>query len=343
LEIIAGEQRGKKHYLAGKQPGAFHQLILFDKVKTERKYFLKTKIWLALFAVYIVWGSTYLAIRFTVETIPPFFQAGVRFLIAGVILYVWRRMAGDPAPSRRQWLSAFIIGSLLMAGGNGLISLAETNVPSGIAALLVATIPMFMVLVEALRPGGVRPTLGQVFGLLVGFSGVVLLIGPVEFGGLREFSLLSGSIALLAAFLWSLGSIYSRNTDLPDSTLLLTGMEMLLGGLVLVAGSAVKGEFAQFQISAVSLRSVLGLVYLITIGSLVGFTSYAWLLRNAPISLVSTYAYVNPVVAVFLGGIFAQESLNSRILIAALIIVSSVILVSTAKKPIASPKLEEAI
>jgi drug/metabolite transporter (DMT)-like permease len=329
--------------LVGNQPGVFLPLIHFEKFETERKYFLKTKIWLALFAVYIVWGSTYLAIRFTVETIPPFLQAGVRFIIAGAILYAWRRSAGDPAPSRRQWFSAFVIGVLLMLGGNGLISLAETNVPSGIAALLVATIPMFMVLVEALRPGGVRPTLSQVIGLLVGFSGVALLIGPVEFGGSREFSLVSVSIALLAAILWSLGSIYSRNTDLPDSTLLLTGMEMLLGGLALMAASAIKGEFAQFQISAVSLRSVLGLVYLISIGSLVGFTSYAWLLRNAPISLVSTYAYVNPVVAVLLGGIFAQETLNSRILIAALIIVGSVILVNTAKKPIAYPEPEEVI
>ena len=299
---------------------------------------MKTKIWAALLAVYIIWGSTYLGIRFAVETIPPFLQAGVRFLISGLFLFAWRRMSGDPAPTRKQWISAFVVGSLLLLGGNGLISVAETSIPSGVAALLVATIPMFMVLVEALRPGGVRPSIGQVLGLLVGFSGVALLIGPAEFGGVREFSLVSGGIALLAAFLWSLGSIYTRNADLPKSTLLFTGMEMLMGSLGLFLASGLKGEFAHFQIAAVSTHSLLGLLYLITFGSLVGFTSYAWLLRNAPISLVSTYAYVNPIVAVLLGGLFAQETLSPRILVAALIIVGSVVLVNLAKKP--APALE---
>lgn len=293
---------------------------------------MKIKIWAALLAVYIVWGSTYLGIRFTVETIPPFLQAGVRFLISGAILFIWRRMAGDPAPTRGQWKSAAIIGGLLLLGGNGLISLAETNIPSGVAALLVATIPMFMVLVEALRPGGIKPTLLQALGLLIGFGGVVILIGPTEFGGVREFSLLSGGTALLAAFLWALGSIYSRNADLPDSTLLLTGMEMLAGSLGLFIVSALFGEMAHFQIAAVSSRSLYGLLFLISFGSLVGFTSYAWLLRNAPISLISTYPYVNPVVAVFLGGLFANETVSPRIFIAALVIVGSVVVVNLAKK-----------
>ena len=301
---------------------------------------MKTKIWAALIAVYIIWGSTYLGIRFAVATIPPFMQAGVRFLISGALLFGWRRLAGDTAPTRRQWFSALVIGSLLLLGGNGLISLAETSIPSGVAALLVATIPIFMVLVEALRPGGIRPTAGQVFGLLVGFSGVALLIGPAEFGGVREFSLLYGGIALLAAFLWSLGSIYTRNADLPESTLLFTGMEMLMGSIGLLLASTLKGEFTHFQITAVSTSSLLGLLFLITFGSLVGFTSYAWLLRNAPISLVSTYAYVNPIVAVFLGSLFAQESISPRILLAAAIIVGSVFVVNLAKKTVS--KIEPA-
>ena len=294
---------------------------------------MKTKIWAALIAVYIVWGSTYLGIRFTVETVPPFMQAAVRFLISGALLFIWRRMAGDPAPTRNQWKSAAIVGGLLLVGGNGLISLAETSIPSGVAALLVATIPMLMVLVEALRPGGVKPTLWQAVGLLVGFSGVVVLIGPAEFGGVREFSILSGGTALFAAFLWSLGSIYSRNADLPNSTLLFTGMEMLAGSLGLFIVSALMGEFSHFQIAAVSMRSLLGLLYLISFGSLVGFTSYAWLLRNAPVSLISTYPYVNPVVAVVLGSLFARETLSPRIFIAALVIVGSVVVVNLAKKP----------
>ncbi len=299
---------------------------------------MKTKIWAALLAVYFVWGSTYLGIRFAVETIPPFLQAGVRFLIAGAFLFIWRRMAGDPAPTRNQWKSALIVGSLLLVGGNGLISLSEKSIPSGVAALLVATIPMFMVLVEALRPGGVRPTPGQIVGLLIGFSGVIILIGPAEFGGVREFSLVSGGICLFAAVLWSLGSIYNRNADLPQSTLLFTGMEMLMGSLGLIIVSALKGEIGQFQISAVSSQSLMGLLYLITIGSLVGFTSYAWLLRNAPVSLVSTYAYVNPVVAVILGSFFAQEKMTLRILLAALVIVGSVVIVNLAKKPAGQAK-----
>jgi len=301
---------------------------------------MKTKIWAALVAVYIVWGSTYLGIRFAVETIPPFMHAAVRFLISGVILFIWRRLAGDPAPTRRQWRSALIVGTLLLVGGNGLISFAETSIPSGVAALLVATIPMFMVLIEALRPGGVRPTFGQVVGLLVGFSGVVLLIGPTEFGGVREFSLLSGGIALLAAFLWALGSIYNRNADLPKSSLLFSGMEMLAGSLGLLIVSALQGEFTHFNIAAVSTNSLLGLLYLICFGSLVGFTSYAWLLRNAPVSLISTYPYVNPIVAVLLGSLFAGETLSPRILLAALIIVGSVVFVNLAKKP--APRLAEA-
>ncbi len=294
---------------------------------------MKTKIWAALLAVYFVWGSTYLGIRFAVETIPPFLQAGVRFLIAGTFLFSWRRMSGDPAPTRNQWKSALIVGSLLLVGGNGLISLAETSIPSGVVALLVATIPMFMVLVEALRPGGVRPTRWQVIGLLVGFSGVVILISPAEFGGVREFSLIGGGICLSAAFLWSLGSIYNRDADLPNSTLLFTGMEMLMGSIGLLIVSVVKGELTHFEISSVSITSLLGLLYLITVGSLVGFTSYAWLLRNAPVSLVSTYAYVNPVVAVLLGSFFAQEKISLRILLAALIIVGSVVIVNITKKP----------
>jgi len=295
---------------------------------------MKTKIWAALIAVYLVWGSTYLGIRFAVETIPPFFQAAVRFLIAGTFLFIWRRMAGDPAPTRSQWKSAAIVGGLLLVGGNGLISLAEVTIPSGVAALIVATIPMFMVVIEALRPGGARPSRGQVFGLLVGFGGVALLIGPSEFGGgARGFSLVGGGIAISAAFLWALGSIYNRNTDLPESTLLFTGMEMLLGSLGLFIVSGLLGEFGQVHLAEISTRSWLGLLYLITFGSLVGFTSYAWLLRNAPVSLISTYPYVNPIVAVFLGSLLAQEALNGRILLAALIIVGSVVIINTAKKP----------
>jgi drug/metabolite transporter (DMT)-like permease len=295
---------------------------------------MKTKIWVALIAVYIIWGSTYLGIRFAVETIPPFMHAAVRFLISGTLLFVWRRLAGDPAPTRNQWKSAIIIGLLLLVGGNGLISFAEQTIPSGIAALLVATIPLFLTLIEALRPGGAKPGGLQILGLLIGFGGVALLIGPAEFfGATHEFDPAGIGICLLAALLWASGSIYNRSADLPQSTLLFTGMEMLMGSLGLLVMSAATGEFGRLNVAAISTRSLLGLAYLITFGSLVGFVSYGWLLRSsAPVSLVATYAYVNPIVAVLLGSWLAQEALNARILAAALVIVGSVVLINSSKQ-----------
>ncbi len=290
---------------------------------------MKTKIWIALLAVYIIWGSTYLGIRFAIETIPPFLQAGVRFFISGLILLIWRWQAGDARPTRRQWVSAGVVGTLLLVGGNGLISYAEQTVPSGIAALLVATIPLWMVLIEALRTGGGRPSLLQVLGLLLGFIGIGILVGPSELlPGHATFDLAGVLLCLSAAFLWSLGSIFSRNADVPQSTFLFTGMQMLVGSLGLLLVSAALGEFGRFDPGGVSLRSLGGLAYLITFGSLGGFVAYGWLLKNAPISLVSTYAYVNPIVAVFLGNLLAQEPLNGRILAAAGIIIGSIALIN---------------
>jgi len=295
---------------------------------------MKTKTWAALLAVYVIWGSTYLGIHFAIETIPPFLHAAVRFVLAGSLLFIWRRAAGDPAPTRNQWRSAAIVGLLLILGGNGLISWAEQTIPSGIAALLVSTIPMFMVLVEALRPGGVRPGWVQITGLLLGFGGVALLIGPAAIGGgAGQLNLVGVFVALFAAFLWSLGSIYNRGADLPKSTLLFTGMEMLAGSLGLFVLSAASGEFVHFNIAAVSMRSLLGLAFLVTFGSLVGFVSYGWLLRNAPVRLVATYPYVNPLVAILLGAWLAQESLTLRTLIAALVIVGAIVLITQVKAP----------
>lgn len=304
---------------------------------------MKTKIWLALLSLYIVWGSTYLAIRFTIETIPPFLSAGMRFLVAGTILMIWRRAVGDATPTRRQWRSTTIIGILLLLGGNGLVSFAEQYVPSGIAALIIGTVPMWLVLIEALRPGGVKPNWQAILGLVVGFGGIFLLVGPTELTGntnsLNSFGI--GAV-LLAAFLWSVGSIYSRSADLPSSSLMATGAEMLTGSLVIIGFSGLVGEWNGFDITAVSTRSWLGLLYLITFGSLVGFVSYIWLLKHARVSLVATYAYVNPLVAVFLGAWLADEIINARILIAGLVIIGSVVLINQTKSKTAEVQTQAA-
>lgn len=294
---------------------------------------MKTKVWIALLALYIVWGSTYLAIRFSVETIPPFLHAALRFLISGAILYIWRRAAGDSLPTKSNWKATAIVGTLLLLGGNGLVALAEKNVPSGIAALVISTSPFWLVLFESLRAGGTKPNWQSLVGLVIGFGGVFLLIGPAEItGSEQQLNTFSVILLLIAPFLWSLGSIYARGADMPKSTLMSTGMQMLMGSVALFIVSIVTGELNGFNFGEVSLRSWWGLAYLITFGSLVGFVSYGWLLHNAPVSLTSTYAYVNPVVAVILGWLLADESLDARILLASAIIIGSVILINSARQ-----------
>ncbi len=304
---------------------------------------MKTKTWIALLAVYIVWGSTYLAIRFTVETVPPFLSAGIRFLVSGAILFVWRRAAGDALPTARQWRSTAIVGILLLLGGNGLVSFAELHIASGIAALILGTVPLWLVLIEAIRPGGVRPTPLAILGLLIGFGGIYLLVGPEDLGSTTlQFDAFGIGTIMLAAFLWSLGSIYSRGADMPSSSLMATGAEMLTGGIVILAFSGLVGEWRGFDFTTVSTSSWIGLTYLIAFGSMVGFVSYIWLLQNAPVSLVATYAYVNPLVAVFLGAWLANETLNARILVAALIIIGSVALINQTKRKPKKPQPEKA-
>ena len=295
---------------------------------------MKSKIWLALLALYIVWGSTYLGIKVAIETIPPFFHASIRFLISGMILVIWQRSAGHAMPTRKQWVSAAIIGTLLLLGGNGLVSWAEQFIPSGIAALIIGSMPMFLVVAEALRPNGVKPTWRAIIGLLIGFVGIFILVGPAEISGSSTKLNTFGVIALLGACVtWASGSVYSKTADLPKSSLMNTGAQMLMGSFSLLIVSLLTGELHGWDIAAVSSRSIYGLTYLILVGSLVGFASYGWLLQNAPISLVATYAYVNPIVAVFLGNWIGDEPLEPRIWIAAAIIIGSVIFINTGSKP----------
>lgn len=315
--------------------------ILSDKVRASWRR-MKTKLWTALLALYIVWGSTYLAIRFAVETIPPFLHAALRFLVSGAILFTWQRLSGEPAPTKGNWKATAIVGTLLLVGGNGLVSLAEKNIPSGIAALVISTSPFWLVLFESLRAGGTKPNWQSLIGLVIGFGGVFYLIGPAEItGGEHQFDSFSLILLLCAPFLWSLGSIYARGADMPKSTLMSTGMQMLMGAVSLFIVSVLTGELNGFNFGDVSMRSWWGLIYLITFGSLIGFVAYGWLLHNAPVSLLSTYAYVNPVVAVFLGWWLANENVDARVAVASAVIIGSVIFINWArqlggKKPNAS-------
>lgn len=293
----------------------------------------KLTIWIALLVVYIFWGTTYLAIHFAVETIPPFLMSGTRFLLAGAVLYVWRRLAGDPAPTRGQWLRATVVGLLLLVGGNGLLSLAEQNIASGISSLIIGSVPLWMTSFEALRPGGVRPNILGVIGLVFGFGGIALLVAPSLMSGNAANSHPLGVITLLfAAFFWSLGSIYNPHAHLPDSSLLSTGMQMLGGGAGLCLTGTLTGEWHQLVLANITTRSWLAVIYLALFGSLAGFTAYAWLLRSAPVSLVATYAYVNPLVAILLGSLFAQETLTLHVLLSALIIIGSVVLINASRR-----------
>jgi drug/metabolite transporter (DMT)-like permease len=290
-----------------------------------------------MIAVYIVWGSTYLAIRYAVETIPPFLMAAVRFLIAGAILYIWRRLAGDAPPTRIQWRSAAIIGLFLLLGGNGGVVWAEQRVASGIAALIVGSAPLFMVLIDALRPGGHRPNWQTGSGVLIGFLGITLLIAPSQLAGNHlELDNVGVSVLILASVFWAVGSLYNRSAQLPGSPLLGTGMEMLAGSAGLFVVGTLTGEWSRLNLATISPASLWGLLYLITGGALVGFAAYTWLLRVAPTPLVATYAYVNPLIAILLGSLVAKEALTPRLLIAALVIISSVAIINTgrAKAPV---------
>ena len=294
---------------------------------------MKITTWISLLLVYILWGSTYLAIRYAVETIPPFLMAGTRFLAAGLIMHVWRRAAGDPAPTRNEWQSTAIIGLLLLLGGNGMLSWAEQNVPSGVSALLIGSVPLWMAAIEAVRPGGARPNWLGILGLVVGFGGIALLIGPDLAGGSKAaLHPLGIAVLLFASLSWSLGSIYSRHAELPRSALLSTSMEMLVGGAALIMLGSATGEWRLLALPAVALRSWLGLVYLVVFGSMVAYTAYTWLLRNAPLPLVSTYAYVNPLIAILLGSLLAGELLTARILAAAFVIIGSVVVINLSRR-----------
>ena len=286
------------------------------------------RIWLPLLIVYLVWGSTYLGIRLAIDTIPPLLMAGVRFSVAGAILYAFSIGRGETQrdrPGRVQWVAALLIGALLLFGGNGGVVLAERSIPTGIAALLVATVPLWMAIINRVFFGHRLKPL-TVVGLLVGFGGVALLLGW-QSGHIDPRGALIG---LLAPICWASGSVFSRRARLPVRPMVATAMQMLCaGGLFLLAGAAA-GELGRMHLSAISTTSILALGYLTVFGSLVAFSAYVYLLRSAPLTLVSTYAYVNPVVAVALGAIVLGERISLRTLVAGGVIVGAIALIVSA-------------
>jgi drug/metabolite transporter (DMT)-like permease len=287
----------------------------------------RAKLIAAFAAVYVLWGSTYLAIRFGVETIPPFLMAGTRHLSAGLILLLWTRLRGEPRPELRSWPTAFFVGGLMLLGGNGLVTWAEKRVPSGLAALIVASVPLWMALLDGIQKR-TRPRPAVAAGLLVGLLGILMLVAPGNFAGNGRVDLLGAGALLLAALCWTSGSLYSRHhAKLPKSVLTSTAMQMTGGGTLLWIVGLAAGEGSSLHLAEVSSRSLLSLAYLIVFGSLLGFSAYVWLLRATTPARVSTYAYVNPLVAVLLGWAFAGEAVTLRIVLATVAIVGSVALI----------------
>jgi drug/metabolite transporter (DMT)-like permease len=282
----------------------------------------------AFAAVYTVWGSTYLAIHYAIQTIPPFLMAGTRFLVAGAIMYAWGALSGGERPRALHWRNTAIIGLLLLLGGNGGVSWSEQSVPSGVAALLVAIVPLWLVLLDWLRPGGQRPSLGVGVGITIGLIGMLVLVGVGSLRGGNGVNPWGALVLVVASALWAGGSLFARSAELP-SQILTTAMEMLAGGAGLVLTSAITGELARFDVHAVTRTSVLALLYLVVFGSIVGFTAYSWLLKNAAPAAVGTYAYVNPIVAVFLGWLIAGETVTPRELAGAAIILVAVGIITT--------------
>jgi drug/metabolite transporter (DMT)-like permease len=300
------------------------------------------KLVVAFAAVYIVWGSTYLAIKFVVTPdpavpgsvgLPPFIMAGARFVLAGAILYAWARYKGAVRAKRFHWGNAGMIGTLLLCGGNGGVVWAEKSVPSGLTALIVATVSLWIVLVDWLRPRGVQPTMKVVLGVFLGLAGVAILVGPSQFAGAQRVDPIGAGVLVFAAFSWAVGSVLSKHVKLPSSGLLTTGMEMLCGGVSLLVFGSLMGDWGKLQLSHVSIKSVISLGYLVVFGSLIGFTAYMWLLKHTEPARAATYAYVNPIVAVILGWLVANEPLSWRTAIAAAVIVTGVAFITRGARP----------
>jgi drug/metabolite transporter (DMT)-like permease len=310
-----------------------------DRAELHAHHAPRAPVLAAFAAIYLVWGSTYLAIKYAVETVPPFFMTGARFLVAGVVLYGWSTLRGrgsgesaaqTAGTAGQQWRDAFIVGALLIVGGTALVGWAELSVPTGIASLVLATTPLWMVLLESAMESRRAPTMRVMMGVMVGLVGLAILIGPSLVTPHGDIDLLGVGGLLLSALTWSIGAIYSRRALVPASPARATGMQMIAGALLsLVAGFAL-GEHNRLVLASISPASMLAVAYLVIAGALVGFSAYLWLMRVSTPSRVATHAYVNPVVAVLLGWAILDESVTMRTAIAMGVIVLAVVLIVSA-------------
>lgn len=303
----------------------------------------------AFAAIYVIWGSTYLAIYYAIQTLPPFLMAAARFLVAGTLLFIWSAQRSPRRPTGAEWRAAFIVGGLLLLGGNGAVVWAQQHVPSGVVALLVAVTPGWMVLLDWLWQGGRRPAARTVLGLVLGFGGITLLVGPSVLEGSTAIHPVGVLVVMFGSLSWATGSIYSRRAPVPPGGLYATGIQMLAGALLLGVAGIGSGELARVNLDGVSAASIAALLYLIVFGSIIGYSAYVWLLRNVDAARVSTYAYVNPVVAVLLGWLFAGEHFTVRMAVAASVIIAGVAMITLGQyrarvaAPAGDPQAEAAV
>jgi drug/metabolite transporter (DMT)-like permease len=290
----------------------------------------------ALLALYLIWGTTYLAIRYVVEAVPPFMAAAARFICSGSLILLWFKIKSPKKPlaTSVEWRSAAITGALLLGGGNGLVSLAETRVSSGMTALFVSSMPFWIVLLDWIRPHGNRPKPLTLLGLMTGLAGMIYLVAPKD----NALDSLSVGILICSTISWAAGSLITKHRVMPSSPFLTTGMQMVTGGVFLVLMSAFTGEWMHFSLSLISTQAILGWLYLVFFGSILGYSAYVWLLKHSHPAQATTYAFVNPVVALVLGAWAAHEPLSPRVIYAAFVILSAVAIILTQRA--SAPKIK---
>lgn len=288
----------------------------------------RAKLVAAFAAIYFIWGSTYLFIKFAIESIPPFMVGALRFWLAAAILYAWARIRSGVKPTREHWRDGLILGAFLLGVGNGCVVWSQQRIASGIAALVVAIVPLLVVLIEWLRPRGRRPSGAALFGVLIGLAGMALLIGPSAFLGTGDVDPAASLVLLVGSFSWSAATVFGKRARVPPSPPLASAIQLIGGALSLTIVSVLTGELGRIDPSEVPLKATLSVVYLTIFGSIVAFSAYSWLLRVASPTKISTYAYVNPIVAMLLGWAVAGEEMSARVLIAAAIVLAGVALIT---------------